>query len=275
MVLEICREENVLTIQTFHVGPIRILFAALKEMLVQTNIKFDQNGIQIVDMDDSQMMLINLNLIAEKFQIYECKKEKIVIGVNLPNLFKLISQIEPNDVFTMYIDKCDYEDGVVKYLCLRFDNGSIKQVRTYKLRLVEPDNTGVIFPTIKYKSVINLPSADFQKIIRDMSALSKQIEIRSASLDLFFKCTTNTGECETIRSESNENMSFVQHDPNSITQGRFSLTNLNYFIKCTALCTQIELHLQNKLPLVVKYAVAILGELYLCLIQVPPDKVIA
>jgi proliferating cell nuclear antigen len=47
------------------------------------------------------------------------------------------------------------------------------------------------------------------------------------------------------------------------------LKNLGYFIKCTNLCSQIEIYLENDLPLVVKYNVASLGEIKLCLSALP------
>ena len=64
-------------------------------------------------------------------------------------------------------------------------------------------------------------------------------------------------------------MEFIQQDKNSVIQGEFSLKNLGYFIKCTNLCNQIEIYLENDLPLVVKYSVASLGEIKLCLAQIP------
>jgi len=63
---------------------------------------------------------------------------------------------------------------------------------------------------------------------------------------------------------------FIQKQDNSkIIQGEFSLKNLGYFIKCTNLCNQIEIYLENDLPLVVKYNVASLGEIKLCLSPLP------
>ncbi len=56
---------------------------------------------------------------------------------------------------------------------------------------------------------------------------------------------------------------------NKVIQGVFSLKNLGYFIKCTNLCGQIEMYLENDLPLVVKYSVASLGEIKLCLAPLP------
>ena len=62
---------------------------------------------------------------------------------------------------------------------------------------------------------------------------------------------------------------FKKQDNSKIIQGEFSLKNLSYFIKCTNLCSQIEIYLENDLPLVVKYNVASLGEIKLCLAPLP------
>ena len=56
-----------------------------------------------------------------------------------------------------------------------------------------------------------------------------------------------------------------------IIQGEFSLKNLSYFIKCTNLCSQIEIYLGNNLPLIIKYNVASLGEIKLCLAPLPSE----
>mgnify|MGYP001487173440 FL=1 len=64
-------------------------------------------------------------------------------------------------------------------------------------------------------------------------------------------------------------MFILKQDSTKIIQGEFSLKNLGYFIKCTNLCSQIEVYLENDLPLVVKYNVASLGEIKLCLAPLP------
>ena len=67
-------------------------------------------------------------------------------------------------------------------------------------------------------------------------------------------------------------MQFIEKRDKHIIQGEFSLKNLSYFIKCTNLCNQIEMYLENDLPLIVKYNVASLGEIKLCLAQLPPSN---
>ena len=265
---------NVLTIQTVQIAPFRTLMTALKDILLETNITFNKKGIKIINMDKSHTILVHLFLNALNFENYECNEEKIIIGVNMFHLFKLINTIDNDDTLTIYIDKNDYADGVVQYLGLKFENGDIKQQKIQKLRLIEPDMDELDVPNVVFSSILNIPSSDFQKIIRDLSCISDKIEIKSIAsnegAELIFKCVGGFAHAEIRRAESDGSMEFIQkQETNKIIQGEFSLKNLSYFIKCTNLCNQIEIYLENDLPLVVKYDVASLGVIKLCLAPLP------
>ena len=263
-------EGNVLTIKTVQIAPFRTLMTALKDILLETNISFQPDGIRIINMDKSHTILVHLYLAAQNFEFYECKKEKIIIGVNMFHLFKLINSIDNDDTLTIYIENADYVDGIVSHLALKFENGEIKQCKTQKLRLIEPDPEELQYPDVKFASIINLPSADFQKIIRDLSCISDKLEIKSVGNELIFKCSGQFASAEIHRAESDGSMEYIlKQDSTKIIQGEFSLKNLGYFIKCTNLCQQIEVYLENDLPLIVKYNVASLGEIKLYLAQLP------
>ena len=61
-------------------------------------------------------------------------------------------------------------------------------------------------------------------------------------------------------------MSYVKNtNPEEIIQGLFALKHLVLFSKCTNLCPSIEMYLKNDYPLIIKYLVASLGEIKLCL----------
>jgi proliferating cell nuclear antigen len=261
---------NVLTIKTVQIAPFRTLMTALKDILLETNITFEPDGMRIINMDKSHTILAHLHLAAKNFEFYECKKDKIIIGVNMFHLFKLINTIENDETLTIYIENSDYVDGIVSYLTLKYENGGIKQCKTQKLRLIEPEPEELQYPDVSFSSIINLPSADFQKIIRDLSCISDKLEIKSVGNELIFKCSGQFASAEIHRAESDGSMSFtLKQDSSKIIQGEFSLKNLGYFIKCTNLCPQIEMYLENDLPLVVKYNVASLGEIKLCLAALP------
>lgn len=261
---------NVLTIKTVQIAPFRTLMTALKDILLETNISFQPDGIRIINMDKSHTILVHLYLAASNFEFYECKKEKIIIGVNMFHLFKLINSIDNDDTLTIYIENNDYFEGIVSHLAIKFENGDIKQCKTQKLKLIEPEQDELEVPDVKFSSIINLPSADFQKIVRDLSGLSDKIEIKSVGNELIFKCQGQFASVELHRAEADESMKFIQkQDSSKVIQGEFSLKNLGYFIKCTNLCQKIEVYLENDLPLVVKYNVASLGSITLALVPLP------
>lgn len=270
------QSKNILSIQTVQIAPFRTLMTALKDILLETNITFTPEGIKIINMDKSHTILAHLSLHADKFETYDCKLDKIIIGVNMLHLFKLINTIDNDDTLTIYIEESDYMDGVVQYLGLKFENGDIKQQKFQKLRLIEPEHEELVVPDVMFSSVLNLPAADFQKTIRDLSCISDKIEIRSVvgteGAELIFRCSGGFAQAEVRRAESDGSMQYIKtQDKSKIIQGEFSLKNLGYFIKCTNLCNTIEMYLENNMPLVVKYNVASLGEIKLCLAPLPSN----
>ena len=146
----------------------------------------------------------------KSLELYNCKPEKIIVCANTMHLFKVISTMSNDDTLSMYIDNDDYHDGIVSHLGLQYDNGDIKQCYSQKLRLIEPDTEELVVPDVEYSTVINLPTSDFQKIIRDMNGISDRIEIKSVGNDLIFSCEGNFAQSRIYRSESDGYMEFIQ-----------------------------------------------------------------
>ena len=263
---------NVLTIKTVQIQPIRNMITAIKDILTDATITFTKQGMKIINFDKNQTILVDVVLDANKFEKYVCIPEKIIVCANTLHLFKVISTMSNDDTLTIYIDKNDYNEGSVSYLGLQYENGNIKQCYNQRLRLIDPDTEELVVPDVEYTTIISLPSTDFQKIIRDLSCISERIEIKSVGNDLIFSGKGSFAESCIYRSETGGYLEFMQK-PNSSTiiQGEFSLKSLSNFIKCTPLCSHLEIYLENDLPLIVKYDVASLGEIKLCLVPLPPQ----
>ena len=265
-------QNNVLTIKTVQIQPIRNMITAIKDILTDATITYTKEGMKIINFDKTHTILVNVVLHAHKFEQYLCKPDKIIVCANTLHLFKVISTMSNDDTLSIYIDQNDYHDGIVSHLGLQYDNGDIKQCYSQKLRLIEPDTEELVVPDVEYSTVINLPTGDFQKIIRDLNNISDRIEIKSVGNDLIFACEGNFASSRIFRTESDSNLEFVRKpDASVIIQGEFSLKSLSHFIKCTPLCSHLEIYLGNDLPLIVKYDVASLGEIRLCLAPLPPN----
>ena len=76
---------------------------------------------KIMNIDATHTVVVFLELLAENFEVYDCKYDKIIIGTNLIRLSKLIDTIENDEALTIYISNDDYDNGIVSHLSLRFE----------------------------------------------------------------------------------------------------------------------------------------------------------
>jgi proliferating cell nuclear antigen len=252
----------ILEIKTVQSSPFKILVEALKELLTDTCVEFDETGLKIVSMDTSECVLAHLKLDASKFEYYYCES-KLTIGVNMLNLYKLIRTINSNDTLTLFI-----EAGDINHLGIKIENGEKNSKTTFKLNLLDLDNEKIRIDDVEFNTVINLPSTDFQKICRDMNNIAEHVEIKNIGNQLIFSCKGEFCNQETIIIDNNNGINTIQQKEstktNDIVQGLFSLKYLVLFTKCTNLCSTVEIFLKNDYPVVVRYMVASLGSIKLC-----------
>jgi proliferating cell nuclear antigen len=250
---------NCLEIRTVQSSAFKILVEALKELLVDTCIEFDESGMKIISMDNSHVVLVHLKLEACKFEYYHCES-KMSIGVNMLNLFKLVRTINSNDTLTLFIEQND-----LNHLGIKIENGDKNQKTVFKLNLLDLNNPNITIDPAEFNSQINLPSMDFQKICRDMNQIAEYVEIKNINNQLILSCQGEFCSQETVLMD-NEGMNSISNKKNDeIVQGVFSLKYLVLFTKCTNLCSTVELYLKNDYPLICVWNVASLGNIRLCL----------
>jgi len=248
-----------LEIKTVQSQAFKILIEALKELLTDTAIEFDENGLKIVSIDTSHCVLVHLKLDACKFEYYQCEG-KITIGVNMLNFYKLIRTINSNDTLTLFIESSD-----INHLGIKIENGDKNSKTTYKLNLLDLDNQKITIDNAEFNTVINLPSTDFQKICRDMNNIAEFVDIKNIGNQLILSCKGDFCSQETIIVDNDSGVNMINSKKNEIVQGMFSLKYLVLFTKCTNLCSTVEILLKNDYPLVIRYMVASLGDLKICL----------
>jgi len=253
-------DEYIMNIKTVQSGATRILIESLKELLTDTNMVFDETGIKLIATDNSQIVLIHMKLHAENFEHYFCP-QKITIGINMMNFYKLIKTMSNTDTLTLYIKKNDSNRlGIIM-------NNFEKNVRTeFKMNLLDINDDIIEIPPAKFETELTLPSNDFQKIIRDMTNIGENIEVKSIGSTLLLNCVGDFATQETILGETHNGLTFAKSTSESNPiQGVFSLRYLSLFTKCTNLCNLIYVYIKNDYPLVIKYDVANLGDIKLCL----------
>ena len=256
--------EYYLRIRTIQTSAFRILVEALKEILTDTNIIFDETGIKIITTDSTKTVLIHMKLEHNNFEEYYCEK-KMVCGISMLNLHKLIKTVSNTDTLTLFIKKSN-----TNRLGIRINNAEKKTQTTYELNLLDIPDEKLEIPPVSFDTELTFPSSDFQKIIRDMINIGEVIDIESQPKKILkLSCSGDFASQETLLTESNEENSdncIIFNNKNSeLIQGRFSLKYLILFTKCTNLCNQIQIYMKNDYPLIIQYSVASLGTIKLCL----------
>ena len=231
-----------------------------QEILTEANFIFDETGIKLMAMDSTRTILIHMKLDSPSFEYFHCP-EKIVVGVNMSNLFKLIKTMGNSESLTLFIEK-DNENK----LGILINNQEKNSQTVYKLNMMDIPDDQISIPPASFETELSLPSGDFQKIIRDMINIGENIEIKSIGSQLLLNCEGDFASQETILGETTNGLNYKQSAPESLPiQGIFSLKYLILFTKCTNLCNQINLYIKNDYPLIIKYTVASLGTIKLCL----------
>ena len=229
----------------------------------------DKNGLRIMAVDTTKTVLINLKLDAKNFTTYKCAKKKITLGVNLIYFHKLIKSMDKEDNLTLFVEHDDKN-----YLRIRIDNPEVKKDSTFKLKLLDLGNESIKIPVISFDAVITMNSSEFHKICREMNQIADYVEIRCLSDKIIFTCKGDYAERTTTYRNNDEdgvsdgvNIKHVNSTTNApiIVQGIYELRNLVLFSKCASLCNDIEIYMKNNFPLVIKYTVATLGRILLCL----------
>ena len=120
-------------------------------------------------------------------------------------------------------------------------------------------------PPTEFTTVISMPTQEFHRICKDLSIIADTVEIKSYQKKLIFTAKGEIATNEVICGETNNGLNIISKEEDEIIQGVYDLKNLILFTKCTNLCSNVEIYMKNDYPIVIKYCVASLGYIHLCL----------
>lgn len=250
---------------------IKSLFEVIKPYIKETNILINNEGIKISTMDNSKVSLTYVKLRAEKFEKYYCEKP-VIIGIDTSTLFKVIKYCNRRETITFYIVESDQDK-----LGVELSDPFMGKIKDYKIPLLALDDKIANIHSMEFDYIINIPSVQFQQIIKDIHLLDgKIVEIKSIGKQIIFNCTDGIAEFKTSISEIDEKLNKDQKlllqqngedikcikfekSNEKIVQGKFKLSYLMNFIKASHLCENMNILLTNDKPLILEYFVADLG----------------
>ena len=139
---------------------------AIKDLVQDCNFDCNDSGVALQAMDNSHVALVSMMLKAESFSPFRCDRN-IALGINLNSLMKVLRCAQNEDILTL---KAEDAPDVVN---LVFESSESDRLSEYDIKLMDIDQEHLGIPETEYSATITMPSAEFQKICRDLMALSE------------------------------------------------------------------------------------------------------
>lgn len=153
---------------------------AIKDLVQDCNFDCNDSGIALQAMDNSHVALVSMMLKSESFSPFRCDRN-IALGINLTSLTKVLRCAQTEDILTM---KAEDAPDVVNFT---FESAESDRISEYDIKLMDIDQEHLGIPDTEYSATIALPSSEFQRITRDLSALSE-----SGTLEEKDRCMQST-----------------------------------------------------------------------------------
>jgi proliferating cell nuclear antigen len=251
---------------TIEAHRIKILTEMLCHTLKLAHFEINDSGIFLRTVDNEDTLLIDLALYRENFKKYKCEKT-MYIGINVIHLFKMLKCTKKKDSITLFIDSDRPTDLAIRIEQFDQINKTTSYVKIQNVQNVDP---GVL---TGYKHPVIIPSSNFQKLVKGLNHIYDQVDITSVDGWIRFLCDAGEvysrevefGETNDIDQKTIQEVSDRIKETDQVPEGwyhhKFHTHQLVQLIRISGLCTNIQVYVNNDLPLKFKLKVGSLGDL--------------
>jgi len=237
-------------------GLLKKILESVKDLVTDANFDCSSSGISLQAMDSSHVSLVSLLLRADGFEQFRADKSGS-LGINLNAMTKILKCASNDDSVTI---KSEEKGDHVNFI---FESPKGEKFSDFELKLLDIDSEVLGIPDTEYKTIIKMPSSEFQKICRDLTILGDTVIISATKEGVKFSVTGEIGNANIslkptgdVDSKPEESVSLQIEEPVQLT---FALRYLNFFTKATALSGSVSLSMSKDVPLVVEYRIDDLG----------------
>jgi len=226
---------------------------SVKDLVVDANFDCSEEGIALQAMDAAHVSLVAMSMEADNFEEFNCTK-RMQLGVKIESMSKILKCAGNDDQLTLTAQE---GAGVMKFGFV----GKNKESE-FELKLLQIESDSLTIPKTDYAVTIQMSSAEFQRICRDMTILGETVVIAADKEGVTFSTTGDIGKGSVLIKPSEavddkeEATKISIDEPVELT---FALRYLNMFTKATGLSNSVTLQLSKDVPLVVEYSIAQVG----------------
>lgn len=226
----------------------KALLDVLKDLLTEVNIRFDEKGIKIVSLDPGKIGMIHLTVY--NFDRYECNST-FYCGVYMTYLYKIMRTVSTGHYVEWRIT--EETPRIMEVLVV---NPEKRTQVTHRLKVLDLDIEEISIPQVDFDCVISMPSADFQKYVKELSHVANTMTIRAGGRNVHFISSGDLGESVIQVSPTPSGMNWLHNDHSSTFEGTYFIKYLERFSRGQVDPT-VELFFRQNYPLVMRYQMTI------------------
>jgi len=271
-------------VKTIQTNMIKNLHDSLNHIVNEIEWVFDENGMSTIGIDSSGVLAMYVELTARGFDnggAFYCKKDKVVrMGINIHNFSVLLKIMKgKHDIFHLF--KETNKPEIIQMIIENADAGSR---RTWETSTIDcdhnPDDVSYFKDKInqKYDMIVGVPAVLFHQEIKYLERIGTYVDISvhsGKSLSFSIVCDKMIGTNGKNKLNPTDHGIKFHHttEGKSIVTGRYSLSCLTMFVKCTTLSPTscVKLHMSMDEPLIVEYSIGNMGFIKFCLSSVDDD----
>lgn len=206
-----------------------------KQLVSEVNLRIDKDSFGFREMENVNVCMINLKVLSSSCVEYDVK-EKLQIGLNINQLYQILSVINKNDLIVLSRE----EDKFI----IEAKN---KNTKKFSIPIIELETKEQKEPQLKFKAKVTTDSKQFKE---ELKALD------SVALSVLFSCHKDKmvlggyGDITKLETTIKEDdYTKIENDTNKVITSRYSIEFLKKILESSILGDDITLEFGKDYPL--------------------------
>lgn len=236
------------TAKILQVRVLQNVFDALKDFIQDARWYCSEDGMTLQCMDPGHVVLCNFTIRSDSLEYYRCDR-RLVLGLNVSTIVKMLKCARENDVLTL---TCDEQADRLK---LSFETPKGERRAEYEMVLLDIEEDCLIVDHISYDVRLCLPSNEFNRICQNLSRFGDVIEISSQGEDVSFLSRGDVGNALIVYRQTctDSGRSKVKLVASGTATLQLPTRHVCVSAKATELTSYVVLEMMDNSHLVVRY----------------------
>lgn len=229
-----------------------IIFKFLKNISLDVNLIFSDDGLYTQGMCSSHITLFECNLNKSWFKTYEKEEEEdLMVGVNCESFFKALNCLENTQIITI---ETEGTDSIKLYF-----TGEKTITKEFNLPLMNIDTELMEIPDVEYSADIIMLSDQLDHLINQLCDFGQVVNIKCDEQDIQLETLGEMGNMN-IKIKEDDIIEYALEESEEDDKEFCNVLSISYsleFLKNICLFAklnkQVKLHMSSEYPLKLQY----------------------